>query len=109
MVVDSTPEILSRLDMIEFLRFWRMVSNNLSKYDMSILYNYPVGIKDEYFRAASHHADVILRLPSTMDGQKNKTYIYIDKIKFTTITGNSRVQLYLEDRRAKALTYSKIR
>ncbi len=109
MVVDSTPEILAGLDMIEFLRFWRMVSNNLSQYDMNILYNYPAGIKDEYFKAAAHHADVILRLVSTMEGQKMETYLYIDKIRFTPMRASSRFQLHLEEGRAKILNYNKIR
>lgn len=108
MVVDSTPEVLAGLDLIAFLRFWRMVENNLSAYDMNILFNYPSGIRDDYFRAAAHHADVTMRLTAELEGQTIRNYLCIDKIAFTPLEGSRRFQMVLEDGRAKVVNYSKI-
>lgn len=108
MVVDSTPEVLAGLDLISFLRFWRMVENNLSMYDMNILFNYPSGIRDDYFRAAAHHADVTMRLTAEQEGQTIRSYLCIDKIAFTPLAGSSRFQMVLEDGRAKVVNYRKI-
>ncbi len=109
MVVDSTQEILSGLSMIEFLRFWRTVGNNLSRYDLNIFFNFPTGIKEDFFKGAAHHADVILRLTRHKDGPVTKTHLQIDKMRFTCLDDSGLLELSMEDKRAKVFNYNKIR
>ena len=109
MVVDSTQEILSGLNLIEFLRFWRTVGNNLSRYDLNVLLNFPTGIKEDFFKGTAHHADVIFRLVRDMEGQVMKTHLYIDKMRFTRLEESAVLQLSVEDRWAKVFNYNKIK
>ncbi len=109
MVVDSTQEILSELNMIEFLRFWRTVGNNLSRYDLNVLLNFPTGIKEDFFKGAAYHADVIMHLVREMEGPIMKTYLQIEKMRFTRLEDSGLLQLSVEDRWAKVFNYDKIR